>query len=95
MPEVLFTCSEGKGGAGNLEKESGGFCGMGCDLGLGKKGRTLAAGWGQLSGRRGLRLGLELSREGQETELAGPGREENGAGVCVCPEYQEMLTVTF
>ena len=64
-------------------------------LGLGKKGRTLAAGWGQLSGRRGLRLGLELSREGQETELAGPGREENGAGVCVCPEYQEMLTVTF
>ena len=41
MPEVLFTCSEGKGGAGNLEKESGGFCGMGCDLGLGKKGKVM------------------------------------------------------
>lgn len=84
MPEVLFTCSEGKGGAANLEEESGGFWGMGCDLGLGRKGKTLAGWLGTVSGRRGLRLGLELPREGQETELAGPGREENGAGVCVC-----------
>ena len=84
MPEVLFTCSEGKGGAANLEEESGGFWGMGCDLGLGKKGKTLAGWLGTVSGRWRLRLGLELPREGQETELAGPGREENGAGVYVC-----------
>ena len=84
MPEVLFTCSEGKGGAANLEEESGGFWGMGCDLGRGKKGKTLAGWLGTVSGRWRLRLGLELPREGQETELAGPGREENGAGVCVC-----------
>ena len=64
-------------------------------FGLGRKGKTLAGWLGTVSGRRGLRLGLELPREGQETELAGPGREENGAGVCVCPEYQELLTVTF
>ena len=45
------------------------------------------SGWlaGDSVWQEGLLLGLELPREAQETELAGPGREENGAKkVCMC-----------
>lgn len=38
------------------------------------------SGWlaGDSVRQEGLLLGLELPREGQETELAGPGGEQNG-----------------
>ena len=83
MPEVLFTCSEGKGGAANLEEESGGFWGMGCVLWAWEEGKN--SGWlaGDSVRQAGAQAGIGTT-QGRTGDRAGWARKGGEWGGCVC-----------